>query len=91
MASGNAAARLTYYALDVVRYRPPPLASLDALDVPYLGTVILEAAGLPLSDACRERRRLMLLCRGRYHDCPARDEVLRFHRRLLDAGLLRPL
>ena len=91
MASGNAAARLTYYALDVVHYRPPPLASLDALDVPYLGTVILEAAGLPLSDAYRERRRLMLLCRGRYHDCPARDEVLRFHRRLLDAGLLRPL
>jgi hypothetical protein len=61
------------------------------LDVPYLGTVILEAAGLPLSDTYRERRCLMLLCRGRYYDCPARDEVLRFHRRLLDAGLLRPL
>jgi hypothetical protein len=89
VASGNDAARMTYYALDGVRYRPPPLPSLDTLDIPYLGTVILEAAGVPLSDAYRERRRLMMLCNGRYHDCPAREEILRFHRRLIDSGLLK--
>jgi hypothetical protein len=33
----------------------------------------------------------MLLCQGRYHDCAEREEVLRFHRRLLDSALLDPL
>ena len=89
--SGKDAARLTYYALDGIRYRPPPLPSLDVLDVAYLGTVVLEAAGVPLSDAYRERRRLMLLCNGRYHDCPAREEILRFHRRLINSGLLKAM
>ena len=91
VASGNEAARMTYYALDAVRYRPPPLPSLDTLDVAYLGTMLLEAAGVHLSDAHRERRRLMLLCQGRYYDCPAREEVLRFHRRLIDSGLMKAL
>lgn len=91
MASGNEAARMTYYALDGVRYRPPPLPSLDRLDVAYLGTIVLEAAGVPLSDSYRERRRLMMQCKGRYHDCPARDEVLQFHRRLIDSGLMKAL
>lgn len=90
-ASGNEAALTTYYALDGVRYRPPLLPSVDSLDVAYLGTMVLEAAGVPLSDSHRERRRLMMLCKGRYHDCPAREEVLRFHRRLIDSGLMKAL
>lgn len=90
-AGGDPAALETYYALDAVGYRLPPLPALERLDVPYLGTVLLEAAGLPLPDAYRERRRLMLLCGGRYHDCPERGEVLRFHRRLLDSALIDPL
>jgi hypothetical protein len=61
------------------------------LDVAYLSTILLEAAGMPLSDSYRERRRLMMLRHGRYHDCPLRDEVLRFHRRLIDSGLLKAL
>jgi sulfatase-like protein len=89
--SGNPAALESYYALDTIGYRLPPLAALERVDVPYLGTVLLEAAGLPLSDAYRERRRLMLLCQGRYHDCPEREEVLKFHRRLLDSALIDPL
>ena len=91
MASGNDAARMTYYALDGVRYRPPPLPSLEMLDVAYLGTMLLEAAGVPLSDSHRERWHLMMLCKGRYHDCPAREQVLRFHRRLIDSGLMKAL
>jgi hypothetical protein len=31
----------------------------------------------------------MLRCKGRYHDCPAREEVLHFHRRLIDSGLMK--
>ena len=88
MRSGNTAALTTYYALDGVGYRLPPLAAITSIDIPYLGTVILEAAGLPLPESHRERKRLMLLCSGRYHDCPAREEILKFHRRLIDAGLL---
>jgi hypothetical protein len=91
LASGGDAARTTYYAVDAVRYRPPPLPGLESLDVAYLGTVLIEAAGLPLPDSYRERRRLMLLCAGRYHDCPARAEVLRFHRRLIASGLMKAL
>jgi hypothetical protein len=30
----------------------------------------------------------MPLCKGRYHDCPAQDEILEFQRRLIDAGLI---
>jgi hypothetical protein len=88
MESGNAPALMTYYVVDGVRYQGPALPAFDALDVPYLGTIILESARLPLSDPYRERRRLMLLCKGRYHDCPARDEVMKFHRRLVDFGLV---
>jgi len=90
MIGGNPAALTTYYALDAVRYRLPPLAAMETMDIAYLGTMLLEAARLPLSDAYRERRRLMLLCNGRYYDCPAQDEILKFHRRLIDARLLEP-
>jgi phosphoglycerol transferase MdoB-like AlkP superfamily enzyme len=83
--SGSAAALVTYYAVDSVRYLPPPLPSLETLDVPYLPDVILAAAGLPLSDVNRERLRLMTLCKGRYHGCA---EIPGFHRRLIDSGIV---
>ena len=82
---GNPAALLTYYAVDGVRYLPPPLPSLEILDVPYLPSVILAAAGLPLPDAHRERLRVMTLCEGRYHGCP---EIPKLHRRLIDSGII---
>ena len=79
---------ITYYAVDGHNFRPGELPRLDVMDVPYLGGVILEAAGLPLSDSYRERKRLMRICAGRYHGCSRRDEVLGFHRRLIDSGLI---
>jgi hypothetical protein len=85
MQSGNEAALLTYYAVDGVRHQPPPLPRLDALDVAYLGTIVLDAAGLPLSDAYRERKRLMVKCKGRHHGCP---DMLEFNRRLIDSGVV---
>ena len=75
-----------------MRYTPPPpLPPVDVLDVPYLGAVILEAAGLPLSDVYRERKRLMKLCNGHYRGCGARSEILKFHRRMIDSGLMDAL
>jgi hypothetical protein len=49
---------------------------------------MLELAGLPLSDSHRERRRLMSLCKGRYYGCSQREEILLFHRRLIDSGVM---
>ena len=55
---------------------------------PYLGTVILDLAGLPLSDSHRERKRLMICARGATTRCSKRDEILLFHRRLIDSGVM---
>ena len=30
----------------------------------------------------------MVLCKGRYHGCARREEILRFHRRLIDSGVM---
>jgi phosphoglycerol transferase MdoB-like AlkP superfamily enzyme len=79
---------ITYYAAQGVNYRVPVLPQYETLDVSYLGTVILDLAGLPLSDSHRERKRLMALCRGRYYGCARREEILLFHRRLIDSGVL---
>jgi hypothetical protein len=83
--SGNSAALLTYYAVDAVGLRPSPLPSVDILDVAYLPSVILAAADLPLSDATRERIRLMIYCKGRYHGC---SQIPQFHRQLINAGIV---
>jgi phosphoglycerol transferase MdoB-like AlkP superfamily enzyme len=79
---------VTYYAARGVNYRVPPLPQFETLDVPYVGTVILDLAGLPLSDSHTERKRLMYLCKGRYNGCAQRDEILAFHRRLIDSGII---
>jgi hypothetical protein len=79
---------LTYYAVDTLNLSPPPLPNVRELDVAFLGAVILEQAGLPLSEPWRERLRLMALCGGRYYDCPQRREILSFHRRLIDSGIM---
>jgi len=36
------------------------MPAYDPLDIAYVGTIMLEAAGLPLSAAQRERNRLMV-------------------------------
>ena len=84
----NSAGFITYYAVNGHNYQVPPLPQQDALDVPYLGSVILQSAGLPLSDSHRERLRLLALCKGRYYTCEKRDEILGFHRRLIDSGIM---
>ncbi len=79
---------LTYYAAESVNYEMGPLPDVEVLDVPYLGTLMLKLAGLPLSQSQTERLRLMERCVGRYYTCPHSDEILAFHRRLIDSGLL---
>lgn len=79
----------TYYAVNGINYRPALLPRQEVVDVPYLATLVLEAARLPLSDSHRERRRLLEVCKGRYHDCEKREEILDFHRRLIDSDLIQ--
>ena len=79
---------ITYFAVDALNHTPPPLPPFETLDVAYLGATVLEQAGLPLTDAWRERLRLMAMCGGRYYGCSRRDEILAFHRRLIDSGLM---
>jgi hypothetical protein len=78
----------TYYAVHGINYRVPPLPAFQPLDVAYLGSLILELAGLPLSDSHAERLRLMSLCKGRYYSCSRRSDILAFHRRLIDSGVV---
>lgn len=79
---------LTYYSVDGVNYTPPPLPSVDALEVPYLGTLLLNEARLPLPSSYAERVRLLGVCEGRYYTCENKREILGFHRRLIDSGLV---
>ncbi|MGQ0455705.1 MAG: sulfatase-like hydrolase/transferase [Hyphomicrobium sp.] len=79
---------LTYYRIDAINYTPPPMPDIETLDVPYLGAVLLEAARLPVSGAYEERLRLMALCNGRYYNCANKNEILGFHRRLIDSGFV---
>ncbi|MDH7799308.1 MULTISPECIES: sulfatase-like hydrolase/transferase [unclassified Beijerinckia] len=84
----DSAAMTTYFGVDGINYTPPPLPDIDVVDVGYLGAILLEAARLPMPASWRERLRLMNVCGGRYYDCPKREDVLAFHRRLIDSGLL---
>ncbi len=81
---------ITYFAIQGVNFTPRPLPQIDPVDVAYLPALILYAAGLPLPDSYIERLRLMKQCNGRYYDCAEREEILDFHRRLIEAGLLKP-
>ena len=83
---------ITYFAMDGINYQVPDVTSdvapSEAIDVPYLGALIQAAARLPMSDANAERLRLMKLCRGRYFNCVNRQEILAFHRRLIESGII---
>jgi len=81
---------LTYFAMTGVNFTPRALPTIDPIDVAYLPALIIYAAGLPLPDSHAERLRLLRDCHGRYYDCANRNEILDFHRRLTDAGLLTP-
>ena len=81
---------VTYYSVVGVNFRVPHLPEYDVLDVPFLQTVILDAAGLPLTQAQKEHQRLLAICAGIYFECKQHDDILTFHRRLIDSGIVTP-
>jgi hypothetical protein len=88
-ADGSPGPFITFYAMAGHNYPVPPLPEYDPFDIAYLGTVMLEAAGLPLSAVQRERKRLMVVCEGRYFGCEPRSQILAFHRRLINSGFVQ--
>jgi phosphoglycerol transferase MdoB-like AlkP superfamily enzyme len=87
--SGAPGPFITFYAMEGHNVSVPSLPAYDPLDIAYVGTIMLEAAGLPLSAAQQERKRLMMDCRGRYFGCEPRSQILAFHRRLINSGFVR--
>lgn len=80
----------TYYAIDVLNFRPADLSSaIDKLDAPYLPLVILESAGLPLDPSFAEQKRIFRRCGGLFYQCAGGAEARRFNRMLIDAGLIK--
>jgi phosphoglycerol transferase MdoB-like AlkP superfamily enzyme len=80
---------ITFYAVEGHNFPVPLLPAYDPLDIAYVGTIMLEAAGLPLSASQQERKRLMMTCEGRYFGCEPRSQILAFHRRLINSGFVR--
>ena len=78
----------TFYSVDGVNYAPAPPPDAAVLDVPYLPAVLLQAAGLPLSEPYRARLEMLKACDGHYYTCADKTRPLAFHRRLIDSGLL---
>jgi phosphoglycerol transferase MdoB-like AlkP superfamily enzyme len=82
----------TYYAIDVINYKPADLtAALDLVDAPYIPLVIQRLIGLPLGPSFAEQNRIFQRCSGIFYACAAGAEVRRFNRLLLDAGQLERL
>ncbi|MET0607120.1 MAG: sulfatase-like hydrolase/transferase [Beijerinckiaceae bacterium] len=80
----------TYYAIDAQNFTPRLPADEPAiLEIPYLPSMIVAAAGLPRDEVFERREQLRELCRGLYHTCPYRQHVLKFHRWLADSGWLQ--
>jgi hypothetical protein len=82
----------TYYAIDVVNFRPAKLGSaLQTLDAPHLPLVVLEAAGLPLDASFAAQKRILQRCQGLFYGCRHGAEARIFNRMLIDAGLISGL
>jgi hypothetical protein len=82
----------TYFAVDGVNFRPAQMDQLpDLLEIAYLGTAVLMAAGLPLDSVHAVRRELMTRHSGRLFFAHGDGRIaLQLNDRLLDAGLISP-
>jgi len=78
----------TFFATNGLGYTPPPLPRLDMIDVPYLGSILLQSAGLPLPELWKKRMSLMTTCQGRFWSCSDHQAILDFNRELINAHVL---
>lgn len=84
----NSIGYTTFFRLTGVNFEPDWSVEPKSIDTPFLGNVMMLAARQPRYGFYNDRDRLMELCGGRYNDCPAQDEILSFHERLLRGGAI---
>ncbi len=75
----------TFFASNGLGYQPPALPDLAMIDVPYLGAILLQSAGLPLPYLWQKRLDLMQQCEGLFWSCPDHQAILDFNRQLINA------
>jgi hypothetical protein len=79
----------TFYAMETLNDFPdriPPGRGSD-LDIAFLGTVVLQHAGLPLDEIFATRASLLEHCGGAYF-ASSSERKRRFHRTLVDLGMI---
>jgi phosphoglycerol transferase MdoB-like AlkP superfamily enzyme len=85
----SSAAYQTFYAMTPIGFEPAaPLPEAPVLDLAYLGTTIMEVAGVPLDPPSRARQQMRDQCAGRFHTCKARHQVDAYLTRLVASGLI---
>jgi hypothetical protein len=79
----------TFYAFEGINMNPAPisLAPDSALDIAFLGTVALQAAGLPLDSVFAARASLLPDC-GEAYFAAVSERKRQLHRSLVDLGLV---
>lgn len=87
-APGDPALRRTFFAIEAYDMAlPADLEIPGTVDAAFLSTVVLQAAGLPLDAVGATRASLLPECGGAYFDTDS-SRKRRFHRTLVDAGLI---
>lgn len=77
----------TFFAIEGVHFEPDLSGVPNSLDIAMLGSVALQASGLPLDAVTATRLDLLPECGARYI-ATISETKLRFHRTLVDAGLI---
>jgi len=77
----------TFYAIEGVNFEPALQTAPEQLDIAMLGTVALQASGLPLDAITATRASLIEECGALYIATPS-ERKNRFHRTLIDQGLI---
>ena len=79
----------TFYAIETLNDFSDriPCGRGSDLDIAFLGTVVLQHAGLPLDEIFATRASLLEHCGGAYFASPS-ERKRRFHRTLVDLGMI---
>ena len=78
----------TFYAIETLNFSDRiPCGRGPDLDIAFLGTVVLQHAGLPLDEIFATRASLLEHCPGAYFASPS-ERKRRFHRTLVDLGMI---
>lgn len=77
-AAGQNDSRVTYYRL-LTSFPMKPMKTWEALDITYLGSMLLDAAGVPKDAFYQANSLLRDRCKGRYLTCKDRNLLGSYH------------